>query len=67
MVRQNLGWLDRIFRFLLAFWWLGPWQPQFAAPWANWLILILGWIALIESFAGWCGLNALFGISNKNQ
>ncbi len=66
-MKQNLGKLDRIFRFVLAIWWLGPFAPQFAAPWANWLILIVGWIALVESFFGWCGLHDIFSVNNKNQ
>jgi len=65
-MKQNLGKLDRILRFALAFWWLGPLAPQFGAIWANWLIAIIGWIALIESFFGWCGLHNLFKISNKD-
>lgn len=64
---QNLGKLDRILRFALAFWWLGLWAPQYDAAWANLLIALVGWIALAESFLGWCGLHRLFGIDNKNQ
>ena len=67
MVKQNLGIVDRILRFALAFWWLGPFAPQYSAVWANWIILIVGWIALIESFFGWCWLHDLFGIHHKNQ
>jgi hypothetical protein len=66
-VKQNLGKLDRIFRFLLAFWWLSPWAPTFAATWGNWLILILAWVFLVESFIGWCPLGSALGITNKNQ
>ena len=66
-MKQNLGKLDRILRFLLAFWWLGPFAPQFQAAWANWIIIIIGLIALLESFTGWCGLHSLFGINNRNQ
>jgi len=64
---QNLGKLDRVLRFLLAFWWLGPWAPYYDATWANLLIAIVGWVALVESFVGWCGLHTLFRIDNKNQ
>lgn len=67
MVKQNLGKLDRILRFALAFWWLGPWAPKLNIIWINWLITIIGLIALIESFTGWCGLHSLFGLNNKNQ
>ncbi len=66
-MKQNLGRLDRIFRFALAVWWLGPWTLQFSVIWANWLIAIIGWIALIESFIGYCGLHSFFKINNKNQ
>ena len=67
-MRQNLGKLDRILRFALAFWWLGPWMPRFfAATWTIWVIFIIGWIALIESFTGYCWLHSIFNINNKNQ
>lgn len=66
-MNQNLGKLDRIFRFALAVWWLSPLAPQFGAEWANLLVAIVGWVALVESFIGWCGLHRLFGIDNKNQ
>lgn len=64
---QNLGKLDRVLRFALAVWWLGPFAPLFDAGWANQFIAVVGWVALIESFLGWCGLHRLFGIDNKNQ
>jgi len=67
MMKGNLGRLDRVLRFALAFWWLGPWAPLYSAAWANWLIAIVGWIALVESFTGWCGLHSLFRINNKGQ
>ena len=66
-MNQNLGVVDRVLRFALAFWWLGPWAPQFATELANLAIIIIGVIALIESFIGWCGLHSLFRINNKNQ
>lgn len=66
-MKQNLGKLDRIFRFVLAVWWLSPLAPQFSMVWVNWLIVIIGWIALIESFIGTCWLHGLFKINNKNQ
>ena len=67
MVKQNLGKTDRILRFVLAFWWLGPWPLRTGIEWLNWIIIIVGVIALIESFTGWCGLHKLFNINNKNQ
>lgn len=66
-MKQNLGKLDRILRFLLAFWWLGPWAPHYVADWANWLILVVGWIALAESFLAWCWIHDFLGLDNKNQ
>ena len=67
MMKQNLGKLDRILRFALAVWWLGPWATQFVTDWVNWLVVVVGWIALVESFTGWCWLHRLLGIDNKNQ
>jgi hypothetical protein len=67
MVKQNLGKVDRILRFALAFWWLGPWAPFYTASWANLLTAVIGWIALIESFLGWCWLHNIFHINNKDQ
>jgi len=67
MANQNLGKLDRIFRFALAFWWLGPLAPQFDAGLVNIVIAIIGWIALFESFWGWCWLHKALGVDNKNQ
>jgi len=64
---HNLGKLDRILRFILAFWWLGPIAPQFDIGWVNTLIAIIGWIALIESFWGFCWLHTFLKIDNKNQ
>ena len=66
-MRQNLGKVDRILRFALAFWWLGPWAPQYGAQLANWAIFAFGWIALVESFFGWCCVHNLLGVDNKNQ
>ncbi|MBI4138803.1 DUF2892 domain-containing protein [Candidatus Uhrbacteria bacterium] len=67
MFKQNLGKLDRVLRFALAFWWLGPWAPHYASDLANWLIFIVGWIALLESFIGWCWIHSACKIDNKNQ
>ncbi len=66
-MKQNLGSVDRILRFALAFWWLGPFKPEFGFVWANWIVLIIGLIALLESFIGWCWFHTLFGINNKNK
>ena len=66
-MKQNLGKLDRILRFALGFWWLGPFTPVTAFNWLNWAILIVGAIALFESFTGWCWLHTLFRINNKSQ
>lgn len=66
-MNQNLGIVDRILRFALAFWWLGPLAPQFDIKLFSVLIAIVGWIALVESFFGWCGLHSLLNVDNKNQ
>lgn len=64
----KLGKLDRILRFLLAFWWLSPsLAPQFNAEWLNIVVAIVGWIALAESFLGFCWLHRWFNINNKDQ
>ncbi len=66
-MNQNLGKLDRTFRFILGVVWLSPMAPQFDAGWANIVIFIVALIALLESFIGWCGLHSFFRINNKNQ
>ncbi len=66
-MNSNLGKLDRILRFALAVWWLGPWAPQYDIGWVNSAIFVVGWIALFESFIGKCWLHRLFGIDNRNQ
>ena len=64
---SNLGKLDRIFRFVLAIWWLSPLAPQFDANWGNIIIAVIGWVALIESFWGYCWLHSFFKVDNKHQ
>ena len=66
-MKQNLGKLDRIFRFVLGIAWLSPFAPQFDGNAYNMLISIVAWITLVESFLGWCWLHRIFGIDNKNQ
>ena len=66
-MKQNLGKLDRILRFALAFWWLGPFAPHFNFAVLNWIIIIIGLIALIECFTAWCWLHTILGINNKSQ
>ena len=67
MLKQNLGKLDRVLRFALAFWWLGPWAPVYSSETVNLVIFVVSWIALIESFTAWCWLHTAFNIDNKNQ
>ena len=64
---HNLGKLDRILRFALAVWWLCPWAPQYASEVVNWLMFVVAWIALAESFAGWCWVHTALKINNKDQ
>ncbi len=66
-MKQNLGTVDRILRFALAFWWLGPIAPNFGINWVQWTVVIVGWIALIESFVGYCWLHDLLGIHNNDK
>ena len=42
MVKQNLGKLDRTFRFILGIWLLGPLAPIFNVTWVNWIVIIIG-------------------------
>ncbi len=60
-MKQNLGTVDRVLRFLLAFWWLGPFAPT-AVGWLSWIIVIVGWIALFESFFCYCALKDILGL-----
>jgi hypothetical protein len=67
MIRQNLGKLDRILRFILAFWLLGPMGPRFwHCEWANMIIVLIGIIALIESFVGYCPMMNWIGVERKD-
>ncbi|MFA4846434.1 MAG: DUF2892 domain-containing protein [Patescibacteria group bacterium] len=66
-MKTNLGKLDRILRFALAFWWLGPWAPQYQNELVMIVILVVGWISLVESFVGWCWLHGFFKIDNRDQ
>lgn len=66
-MNQNLGIVDRVLRFALAFWWLSPLAPQFEAGWGNIVVVVIAWIALVESFLGWCWLHDIFRINSKNQ
>ena len=66
-MKRNLDTTDRVLRFLLAFWWLGPFAPVFAWNWLNGIILIIGWVALIESFLGWCWIHRLLNLDMKKQ
>jgi hypothetical protein len=63
----NLGTTDRVLRFALSFWWLGPWALRYPVEWVNWIIVVVGWIALLESFVGYCWLHDALGIRMKEQ
>ncbi len=65
-MKQNLGTLDRIFRFVLGVWWLSPLAPAYSVSWVNWAVFVVGWIVLAESFLGWCWVQKLLQIGNKN-
>jgi len=66
-MKQNLGKLDRILRFIF-----GVWAIQFVLPMLKnellwWIVLVLALIALLESFIGKCRLHNLLKIDLKNQ
>ncbi|MBI4437918.1 DUF2892 domain-containing protein [Candidatus Uhrbacteria bacterium] len=65
MLKRNLDVTDRVLRFALAFWWLGPWAPTFTADWANVVVLVIAWISLVESFLGWCWIHRALGLDKK--
>jgi len=65
MPKQNLGKLDRILRFALAFWWLGPFAPSYSNEVVSTVLLVIAWIALVESFYGWCWIHTALRINNK--
>lgn len=64
-MKQNLGTADRVLRFVLAFWWLGPLAPQYGILVVDWAIFLVGWLALLESFLGWCWLHKRLGLDKK--
>ncbi len=63
-MERNLSMIDRVLRFALAFWWLGPWAPVYGSG-VNWLLLIVGWIALVESFLGYCWIHKMLGMKGR--
>lgn len=67
MLHRNLGVVDRVLRFALALWWLGPWAPHYGNEWVNWGIFVVGWIALVESFIGWCAIHSILGIHDCDE
>lgn len=69
-MNQNLGKLDRIFRFVLGIWLIKDPDDLLAfasLDWGTRLILIIGLIALLESFAGWCWLHKALGLKEHWQ
>jgi hypothetical protein len=66
-MKQNLGKLDRIFRFVLGVWVLSPFSPWFMDSWPDWLVVVIGLWAIFESIASYCPLHDWLGINNKHQ
>ena len=66
-MKQNLGKLDRIFRFVAAIWLWGPWAPWFTESWPDWLLIVFGLILLIEACTAYCPLHDWLGINTRNQ
>lgn len=67
MFKQNLGTVDRVLRFALAVWWLGPWAPEYKNESVNWVMFIVAWIALVESFISYCWLHEMLGLGKKHE
>lgn len=65
-MKQNLGKLDRIFRFVAALWVLGL-TPWFMDTWPNWLVLVIGFGLLLEACTAYCPLHDWLGINTRNQ
>ena len=65
-MKQNLGKLDRIFRFIAGIWVLG-WTPWFMDAWPNWLVLVVGLGLLFEACTAYCPLHDWLGINTRNQ
>jgi hypothetical protein len=66
-MKPNLGKLDRIFRFALAVWWIGPWTPAISSEVGRAFITVVGWIALIEAFTAYCWLQSFLSMGDKSQ
>ncbi len=64
MIKRNLNVTDRVLRFALAFWWLGPLAPQPTVVWVGMVMLVIAWISLVESFIGYCWLHRVFGATD---
>jgi biotin transporter BioY len=65
-MKQNLGNLDRILRFILALWLVSPLAPRFWEPWLHCLVFVIALIVLVESMVGYCPLMNWLGINNKD-
>lgn len=65
-MKQNLGAVDRVLRFALALWWLGPWQLRSGVVIVDGIIIAVAWIALAESFFGWCWLHEKLHLTAKH-
>ncbi len=66
-MKQNLGKLDRVLRFLFGVWAISWLLPTLKNPLLWWVVLIVAIIALVESFYSYCWIHEFLGIYNKNQ
>jgi len=64
-MKQNLGNVDRILRFLLGVWIIQLVLPSISQPVMWWVLLIIGLIALVESFIGYCWIHSALGLQNR--
>ncbi len=66
MIKRNLNTTDRVLRFVLAFWWLGPWAPQVSVVWLANILFVIAVISLLESFVGYCWLHNVFATGDHS-
>lgn len=66
-MKQNLGWLDRIFRFALGVWLISWVLPVLKGDLLWWLVVVVAAWSLLESFTAYCCLHKWCKINNKNQ
>ncbi len=64
-MKQNLGSIDRILRFILGIWIIQLLLPSISQPLLWWVMMIIGVIALVESFIGYCWIHSALKLGAK--